>query len=58
MNEPVALFELGTVPGHISNVQDANHSITKVKFEVNREQLTDLLGNLENIQKKMEDYSN
>jgi len=57
VNEPVALFELGTVPGHLSNMQDVQNNVTKVKFEVNREQLTDFLGNLENIQKKMEDFS-
>ena len=57
INEPIALFELGTNAGHIPSVYTFNNSIQKVKFELNRQQLSEFLGKLEDIQKKIEEFS-
>ena len=58
INEPVALFELGTTAGHITSTQDARqNAVNKVKFEVNRDQLGEFLGKLEQVQKKMDEFN-
>ena len=56
INEPIALFELGTKVGHVASPHEFNNPIQKVKFELNRQQLGEFLGKLEEIQKKMEDF--
>lgn len=58
MNEPSVLFELGTTSGHVLSVKDARaNNVNKVKFEMNREQLSGFLEQLETIQKKMNEIN-
>jgi hypothetical protein len=58
MNEPSVLFELGTTSGHVLSTKDAlANNVNKVKFEMNREQLSGFLEQLEGIQKKMEEIN-